>query len=134
MIRPAELILPELRAKLPGVSVVTDVTDVDHRQFPLLLVTVTSCRLYEKGAESFWVAAFDMNANSKTDLASAESLYYSARAALYSMWRDQKVTAKGWVHSFTENMGATRANPLFEDSWRFLGNIQLGLRPNNMTI
>lgn len=134
MIRPAELVLPELRTKLPGVMVVSDVTDPDHRTFPLIIITPTGGERHRKGPHSLSLANISMSVNSREDFAAAESLYYTALDALYDMRDDQKVTAKGWLHSVTELMGATRANPLFEDTWRVLGTIRLGLRPALKTI
>ena len=130
MIRPAELILPELRARLKGVTVVSDVTDVDHRTFPLIIITPTGGQRHPKGPFDLSLPNISMSANSRQDFASAESLYYTALDALYDMQETQKVSAKGWLHSVTELMGATRANPLFEDTWRVLGTIRVGLRPN----
>ena len=130
MIRPAELLLPELRARLKGVSVVSDVTDVDHRQFPLLILTPTGGQRHPKRPFDLSLPNISLAANSREDFASAETLYYTALDALYDMQETQRVTAKGWLHSVTELMGATRANPLFEDTWRVLGTIRVGLRPH----
>ncbi len=130
MIRPAELILPELRQQLPGVHVASDTTDVTHRKFPLILITPTGGERHPKSPHRLYLANVSLSANTKDGLASAETLYYRALDALYDMQGDQKVTAKGWLHSVTELMGATRANPLFEDTWRVFGSVRLGLRPN----
>lgn len=134
MIRPAELILPELRARLKGVCVVTDVADVDHRQFPLIIITPTGGERHPKGPHSLHLPNISMSTNSRVDFADAEKLYYNALDVLLNMQEAQKVTTEGWLHSVTELMGATRANPLFEDTWRVLGTIRLGLRPNSKTI
>lgn len=134
MIRPAEIIVPELRARLKGVSVVTDVTDADHREFPLLIITLTGGQRHPKNPKLLYLPNVSMSANSRVDFADAEILYSTALDALDDMQADQKVTAKGWLHSVTELMGATRANPLFEDTWRVLGTIRLGLRPNIKSI
>lgn len=134
MVSPAELILPELRVKFPKVMVVSDVTDVDHRAFPLIIITDTGGERHPKGPRSLSLPNVSMSTNVKTDWADARSLYYDALDALYDMRDDQKVTAKGWIHSVTELMGCTRANPLFEDTWRALGTIRIGLRPNHQTI
>lgn len=129
MIRPAQLILPELRDRLKGVSVVSDTTDADHRKFPLIIVTPTGGQRHPKGPFDLSLPNISVSANSRVDFADAETLYYTALDALYDMQLTQKVTAKGWLHSVTELMGATRANPLFEDTWRVLGTIRVGLRP-----
>lgn len=134
MISPEELILPELRRRLPGVCVVSDVTDTDHRLFPLLIITSTGGARHPKGPKLMNIPLISMSANSRVDYADARTLYYTALDALLDMQEAQKVTTKGWLHSVTEAMGATRANPLFEDTWRVLGTIRLGLRPNNQTI
>ena len=134
MIRPAELILPELRTRLGGITVVSDVTDANHRQFPLIIITPTGGQRHPKGPHSLSLPNISMSTNSRVDFADAETLYYTALDALYDMQEDQKVTSKGWVHSITELMGCTRANPLFEDTWRVIGTIRIGLRPNKTTI
>jgi len=134
MIRPAELILPELRARLKGVSVVSDVTDADHRQFPLIIVAPTGGQRHPKGPFDLSLPNISISANSRQDFASAETLYYSALDALYDMQEAQRVTDKGWVHSVTELMGANRAVPLFEDTWRVIGTLRVGIRPNTKTL
>lgn len=134
MIRPAELVLPELRARLIGVSVVSDVTDANHRRFPLVVITPTGGQRHPKGPHTLGLPNISMDVSVREDFATAETLYYTALDALYDLRDDQKVTAKGWLHSVTELMGATRANPLFEDTWRVIGTIRLGLRPNIKTI
>lgn len=134
MIRPAELLLPELRKRLPGVSVVSDVTDVDHRTLPLVILTPTGGQRHPKGPHDLSLPNISMSANSRQDFASAESLYYSALDVLYDMQIAQSVTDKGWLHSVTELMGAARANPLFEDTWRVIGTIRVGIRPNIKTL
>lgn len=131
MIRPAELILPELRARLKGVTVVTDVTDADHRTFPLLIITPTGGQRHPKGPFDLSLPTISMSANSRQDFASAETLYYSALDVLYDMQEAQRVNAKGWLHSVTELMGANRATPFFEDTWRVLGTLRVGIRPNH---
>lgn len=134
MIRPAELILPALRSKLPGVTVVSDVTDADHRTFPLIIVTPTGGQRHPKKPFDLSLPNISISANSRQDFASAESLYYSALDVLYDMQETQSVTEKGWLHSVTELMGANRAVPLFEDTWRVIGTLRVGIRPNIKTI
>ena len=133
MIRPAELVLPELRKRLPGVCVVSDVTDADHRQFPLIIITPTGGPRHPKSPMNLRLANISMSANTRVDFATAATLYDRALDALYDMQETQEVTDKGWLHSVTELMGATRANPLFEDTWRVIGTIRLGLRPLHTT-
>jgi hypothetical protein len=133
MIRPAELIMPPLRAKFPHVMVVTSVPDVEHRTFPLLVADLSGGKRHPKSPHQLSLRLVELSAHSATDLASAEGLYEDALDVLYDLCREQRVTTVGWLHSVDEMMGATQVPPLFADTWRVLGRIQLGLRPNTKT-
>lgn len=132
MIRPAEIVLPILRAALPDVAVVTYFNDADHRQLPMVLVRPNGgSGRHPKKPDHLTLRTIEMSAHHNTDLASAEVLYDRALEALYTAWQRQTATDVGWIHSIDETMGATQLTPLFEDSWRILGLIKLGLRPTH---
>lgn len=134
MIRPNELVLPLLRATFPTIAVVSQVPDVDHRTLPLILVRPAGGTDSEY-PEMLGFSVIEMSAHSATDLADAENLYLKARMALVGASRRQQVIAgKGWLHSVRQTMGATQLEPIFEDTWRVLGLIRLGLRPINTNI
>ena len=127
--RANELVLPLLRTSMPNVMVVSQVPDVDHRRYPLILVRPGGGTDSEY-PEFLDFSVIEMSAHSATDLADAETLYHRARMALVGACRRQTVIAgKGWLHSVKQTMGAQQLDPIFEDTWRFLGLIRLGLRP-----
>jgi hypothetical protein len=127
--RANQLVLPYLREKFPKVLVVSQVPDVDHRRYPILLVRPGGGTDSEY-PEFLDFSVIEMSAHSVTDLADAETLYHDARMSLVEASRRQTVIAgKGWLHSVKQTMGAQQLEPIFEDSWRVLGLIRLGLRP-----
>ena len=132
MIRPAEVVLPILRTALPGISVVTYFNDADHRRLPLVQVRPLGGVGHDRHPELLDVRVIELSAHTATDLAATEELWDSAWRALHKAWLRQTVVAdKGWICSIEKNMGATQSAPIFEDSWRVLGLIQLGLRPTH---
>jgi hypothetical protein len=134
MIRPNELVLPLLRETFPKVAVLSQVPDVDHRHYPIILVRPAGGTDSEF-PEMLGYSVIEMSAHSATDLADAETLYLNARMALVGACRRQSVIAgKGWLHSVKQTMGATQLEPIFGDTWRVLGLIRLGLRPINTTL
>ena len=127
--RANEIVLPLLRQALPNVLVVSQVPDVDHRRYPILLVRPGGGSDSEI-PELLDFSGIEMSAHSVTDLADAETLYHSARKVLRDAARQQTVIAgKGWIHTAKQTMGPTQLAPIFEDTWRVLGLIRLGLRP-----
>ena len=129
--RIQQVVLPILRAKLPGVQVMTWVPDVDYRQFPML-------NIRRIGGERAWrlpnelaTPVIEMTAYGSEGLVETELLYEDALEALYDAVLYQVQTPVGYLHSIRETMGATQFSSLYMDSWRIQGLIQLGVRPPN---
>lgn len=129
--RIQEVVLPILRgdSKLSGVTVVTWVPDIDHRDFPMINIRRIGGGRHETRPMDLAVPVVEMSCYSDESLIEAERLYEKALDALYSAVAEQTQTPKGYLHSIRETMGATQFSSLYMDSWRVQGLIQLGLRP-----
>lgn len=129
MPRIQEVVIPVLRANLPGVTVTSWVPKVDHRDFPLL--NIRRLGGLPKDVRRLDMPVIEMTAYSRDGLIATENLYLDARQVLWDMVRDQTVTPRGYLHSYFETMGPSQFDSPYDDSWRIQGLIQLGLRPLN---
>lgn len=125
--RVQEIILPILRAELPGVTCGSWVSDVDTRVFPL--INVRRIGGLDVDLDYLGKPTIELTAYSRAGLVGTEDLYLDARQVIWEMVRNQTVTEKGYLHSFFETMGPTQFDSPFDDSWRIQGLIQLGVRP-----
>lgn len=127
MPRIQAVILPTLRAELPGVTVTSWIPDVDYRNFPLLNVRrIGGLALDPTRLDR---ATIEMTAYHRDGLVECEDLYLDARQVLWDMARNQVLTPVGVIHSFRETMGPTQFDSPFDDTWRIQGLIQLSIKP-----
>jgi len=129
MPRVAAVILPILRADLPGVTIGTWGADIDHRSFPYINIRRIGGSRHETHPTEFAKPVIEMTAYSAEGLPETELLYEDALEALYRAVARQTQTSAGYLHSIKETLGLTQFSSLYMDSWRVQGLIQLGLRP-----
>lgn len=129
MPRVASVVLPLLRAALPGVRVSTWGADIDYREFPALNIRRVGGIRHDRRPEQLDKAVIELTAYGSEGLPETELLYETALEALYRAVRLQTLTDAGYLHSMKETMGMTQFSSPFQDSWRVQGLIQLGVRP-----
>lgn len=128
MPRVQEVVLPILRAALPGVTVGSWVADVDLRTYPILNVRrlgglATDVKRLDR-------AVIELTAYDQVDLPTTENLYYDAREVLWDAVDNQTVVpGVGHLSAFKEVMGPMQFDSGYDDSWRIQGLIQLSIRP-----
>jgi hypothetical protein len=127
--RVQSIVLPILREALPGVKIGSWVEDIDYRSFPLLNVRRIGGVRHDRRPLDLGMPVIEMTAFGTASLPDTEQLYEDALEALHEAVRLQKLTEAGYLHSIKEKSGATQLSSLFQDSWRVLGLIQLGVRP-----
>lgn len=129
MPRVQEVVLPVLRAELPGVEITSWIPDVDYRSFPFINIRRVSGLGDPARADQLDKPVIEMTAYTRDGLVATENLYLDARYIIWNMCDKQTLTAAGYVHSFFETFGPTVFDSPFDDSWRVQGLIQLGIRP-----
>lgn len=129
MPRASTIVLPILRAALPGITVSTWGADIDYRQFPFINIRRVGGIRHDRRPYQLNKPVFEMTAYTSEGLPETEQLYENALEALYQAVRKQTLTDAGYLHSIKETMGATQFSSPFQDSWRVQGLIQLGVRP-----
>ena len=127
MPRIQEVLIPALREALPGVTISSWISDVDKRQFPI--INIRRLGGLPKDVDRLDKPVIELTAYSRDGLVATENLYLDARQVIWDMWKTQKVTPAGYLHSYFETMGPTQFDSPFDDTWRIQGLIQLGLRP-----
>ena len=127
MPRIQEVVLPLLRDGLPGVSVGSWVGDVLDRQFPL--INVRRLGGLPLDIDFLDKPVIEVTAYSDVNLMDAENTLLDARQVLWDAWKNQTLTAKGYIHSYFETLGPTQFDSPYDDTWRFQLLTQIGLRP-----
>lgn len=126
--RVQEIVLPILKAELPGVQVVSWVPDVEDREFPML--NVRRLGGLEVDVDMYDRAVIEVTAYTDTNLIDCENLCLDARQVLWDAWKKQTVVVdKGSIGSFFTTLGPTQFDSPYDDTWRVQTLIQLGLRP-----
>lgn len=125
--RIQSVLLPALRAEMPGTTFVSWFTGVDLRTYPFVMIR----REGGTAKDIDWLDRpnVEVSAFSADGLVEAEQLYYDVRHALWRMVRNQSGGPSGYLHSFNEIIGPTQVDSPFEGTWRVLGVIRFGLRP-----
>lgn len=131
--RVASIVLPILRAELPGVTVSTWGADIDYRAFPFINIRRVGGVRHDRRPEQLGKPVIEMSAYTSDGLPETELLYESALEVLYRAVQNQTQTEAGYLHSVKETMGMTQFSSLYQDSWRVQGLIQLGVRPPRST-
>jgi hypothetical protein len=129
MPRVQAVLLPILRAGLPGVTITTWGADVDYRSFPLINIRRLGGTRNDREPNLLALPVIEMTAYGNEGLPETELLYEKALEVLYEAVRNQTQTSVGYLHSIRETMGATQFSSLFMDSWRVQGLIAFGVRP-----
>lgn len=126
--RVQEIVLPILKAELPGVQVVSWVPDVADRQYPI--VNVRRLGGLPVDVDMYDRAVIEVTAYHNTNLQDCENLCLDARQILWNAWKKQTVvTGKGSIGSYFETLGPTQFDSPYDDTWRVQFLVQLGLRP-----
>ena len=131
--RASSVVLPILRAALPGITVNTWGADIDYREFPFVNIRRVGGARHDRRPTEFAKPVMEMSVYTAEGLPETEQLYEDALEALYEAVRQQTQTSAGYLHSIKETMGMTQFSSLFQDSWRVQGLIQLGVRPPQST-
>ena len=126
--RVHEVILPVLRAQLPGVMVTSWIPDVDKREFPLVNVRRLGGLANYDHPDHLDRPVIELTAYTAEGLVPTEELLYDAMFVLHDMVDRQTVTSAGWLNSYRVTMGPTPFESPFEDIWRVQSLIQLGVR------
>ena len=126
--RVHEIILPVLRAHLPGVMIGSWIADVDKRDFPLINVRRLGGLANYDHPDHLDRPVIELTAYTQEHLEATEDLLYDAMFVLQEMVSKQTVTSAGWLNSYRVTMGPTPIDSPFEDSWRVQTLIQLGVR------
>lgn len=127
--RPADVVLPILRAALPAASVVTWIPDVDYRTYPLVLLRRDGGPRHRTRPTKLALPVVDISVFSAEDLAAAETLYDDVLDVLFDAVRAQTQTAAGYLHSMRETAGPSQDESPFPDTWMVHGAVRLGVRP-----
>jgi hypothetical protein len=126
--RIQEVVLPILKAELPGVQVVSWVPDVADRQYPI--VNIRRLGGLEVDVDMYDRAVIELTVFTDTNLIDCENLCLDARQVLWDAWKKQTVVpGKGSIGSFNTTLGPTQFDSPYDDTWRVQTLIQLGLRP-----
>lgn len=129
--RIQEVVLPILKAELPGVQVVSWVPDVADRQFPI--VNIRRLGGLDVDIDMYDRAVIELTAYTDTNLVDCENLCLDARQVLWDAWKKQTVVVdKGSIGSFFTTLGPTQFDSPYDDTWRVQTLIQLGLRPTRI--
>lgn len=126
--RIQEVVLPLLKAELPGVQVTSWVPDVEDRQYPIVNVRrlgglPVDVDLYDR-------AVIEVTVFTDTNLMDCENLCLDARQILWNAWKKQTVVPeKGNIGSYFETLGPTQFDSPYDDTFRVQFLVQLGLRP-----
>ncbi|MFV1355720.1 hypothetical protein ABFV47_01425 [Mycolicibacterium fortuitum] len=130
MIRPQTVVLPILRAALPGVAVLSAPADVEHRSYPLVVVQRAGGTRNPNAPRLHALPVLQITATSDVGPVDAEELYDKALDALYAAVRAQTVVQDvGYLQSISEDQGPTPLDPWIPDAWSIEGRIRCGLRP-----
>jgi hypothetical protein len=128
MPRIQEVVLPILKAGLPGVQVTSWIPDVEDRQFPI--VNVRRLGGLPEDVNLLDKPVIEITAYSDVNLEACENLLLDARQVIWNAWKSQTVVAgKGHISSYFETLGPTQFDSPFDDTWRVQMLVQLGLRP-----
>jgi len=128
MPRIQEVLLPILKAGLPGVQVVSWVPDIEDRQFPI--VGVRRLGGLPEDVNLLDKPVVELTVYSADGLVACENLMLDVRQVVYNAWKNQTVVPdKGHISSYFETLGPTQFDSPFDDTWRVQMLVQLGLRP-----
>lgn len=129
MIRPQAVVLPLLRSALPGVSVVSVIPDVDHRQLPMVHVERVGGTRNVNMPDKHANPVVRVTAASGAGLIEAEELYEASLTALYAAVRAQQpVPGVGHLQSISEASGPSEIPSGVQDVWTVGGTVQVAVR------
>lgn len=128
MIRVQSVVLPLLRAALPGVAAVSWVPNANYRTLPMVAVRREGGNRNPNAPALHALPVIELTAVSADGLVEAEELYEAALDALYDAQRAQTVVpGVGYLQSIAEREGPTGA-PSPPDTWAVEGSVRLGIR------
>jgi hypothetical protein len=134
--RVADIVLPLLKdAGLygpygdVGERVYTWIPDVDYRNYPLIEVRRVGGGRHARYPVQMGFPVIELSAYTNVGLPETEQLFEDALEVLYDAVFQQTMTDAGHLSSMKETMGATQFGSPFQDSWKVMGLIKLGIRP-----
>lgn len=128
MPRVQQIVIPLLRAGLPGVQVTSWVPVIEDRQYPILNVRraggyPVDPRLLDRGT-------VELTAYTNTMVEDAEELLKDAQIILWDAVRSQTVVSGvGYLHSYRQTFGPTQFDSPYDNTWRVQSLVQFGFRP-----
>lgn len=129
--RVETIVLDILRSSpdLAGVTVNTWTPLIDFRSLPLITVQRIGGTRNITLPRHHAVPFVELVAYGKESYGETVLQYEAALDALIDAVHKQTLTQAGYLSSFHENMGATKLESPFTDSWRIQGILALGVRP-----
>lgn len=129
MPRVQEVLFPVLRPMFPGVTFSSWISDVDHRDYPIVNMRRLS-GLPRNDLAKLDRPVVEITVYTRDGLVATEDLYLDIREAIWDMVGNQTVVPSvGYLHSFFETFAPTPFDSPYDGTWRVQGLIQLGVRP-----
>lgn len=122
--RPAEALLPLLRAALPSATVGTWEPDVDHRELPYVHLRRSGGARSERLPELLSHPEVEVTVHHPEGLPEAEEMYDDLLDALFTAQRSQS-SAIRWV---SETEGPSQVGSKIPDCWSVRGTVRVGIR------
>lgn len=128
--RPAQVVLPLLRAALPAVTVSTW-TEATGRTYPLVMIGRAGGSRHETRPRLLSVPELDFSAISDEAPESTDVLYDDVYMALFDAVRAQTVVpGVGYLHSLSEDAGPMTTRGPWPDTYMTSGTVRVGIRPH----
>jgi hypothetical protein len=112
-----------------GDRVFTWIPDVDYRSYPLIEVRRVGGDRHARYPFQMAFPVIELSAYTNVGLPETEQLFEDALEVLYDAVFQRTITDAGHLSSMKETMGATQFGSPFQDSWKVMGLIRLGIRP-----
>lgn len=128
MPRVQQIIIPLLRASLPGVMVTSWFPAIADRVYPIL--NVRRAGGYPVNPKLLDRGTVELTAYTNTMLEDAEELLKDAQIVLWNAVENQTVVpGVGYLHSYRQTFGMTQFDSPYDNTWRVQSLVQFGFRP-----
>lgn len=132
MPRVQAIVMPLLRAALPGVQVTSWVPAIADRQYPIL--NVRRAGGYPVNPKLLDRGTVELTAYGNVTLVDTEELLKDAQIVLWNAVENQTVVpGVGYLHSYRQTFGMTQFDSPYDNTWRVQSLIQFGFRPLPIT-